>query len=93
MKLEQLLQHLQIEQETRWLDNNSLKEPFMKAHMVEEKSKKKKPENKKFSKAKKTTNFKYNGSILNLVNAIIVTKLVTMRVIVEFSKPKRRKKK
>ena len=52
----------------------------MKAHMVEEKSKKKKPENKKFSKAKKTTNFKYNGSILNLVNAIIVTKLVTMRV-------------
>lgn len=31
-------------------------------------------------------------SILNLVNAIIVTKLVTMRVIVEFSKPKRKKK-
>ena len=37
LTLEQLLQHLQIEQETRWHDNTSLKEPVMKAHMVEEK--------------------------------------------------------
>ncbi|PHU17324.1 putative histone acetyltransferase HAC-like 1 [Capsicum chinense] len=50
LTLEKLLQHLQIEQETRWHDNNSLKEPVIKAHMVEEKSNKKKPENKNFSK-------------------------------------------
>ncbi|KAF3643104.1 putative tetraspanin-3-like [Capsicum annuum] len=34
----------------------------MKAHMVEEKSNKKEPENKNISKAKKTTNFKRNGA-------------------------------
>ncbi|KAF3685974.1 hypothetical protein FXO37_00081 [Capsicum annuum] len=34
----------------------------MKAHMVEEKSNKKEPENKNFSKAKKTTNFRRNGA-------------------------------
>ena len=34
----------------------------MKAHMVEEKSNKKEPENQNFSKAKKTTNFKRNGA-------------------------------
>ena len=62
MTLEQLLQHLQIEQETRYRDNNILKEPIMKAHVVEENSTKKEPDNKKFSKAKKSMKFKRTNS-------------------------------
>ncbi|XP_059289279.1 uncharacterized protein LOC132042780 [Lycium ferocissimum] len=58
LTLEQLLQHLQIEQETRYRDNNILKEPVMKAHVVEEKSTKKESHNKKIPKAKRSTNFK-----------------------------------
>ena len=58
LTLEQLLQHLQIEQETRYHDNNILKEPIMKAHVVEEKSTKKESVNKKIPKAKRSTNFK-----------------------------------
>ncbi|KAH0715100.1 hypothetical protein KY284_008005 [Solanum tuberosum] len=58
LTLEQLLQHLQIEQETRYCDNNILKEPIMKSHVVEEKSTKKEAGNNKFLKAKKSKNFK-----------------------------------
>ncbi|XP_070056569.1 uncharacterized protein [Nicotiana tomentosiformis] len=58
LTLEQLLQHLQIEQETRNRDTNIFKEPVMKAHVVEEKSTKKEPDNKKFTKIKKSKNFK-----------------------------------
>ncbi|KAH0725478.1 hypothetical protein KY284_001343 [Solanum tuberosum] len=36
LTLEQLLQHLQIEQETQYRDNDILKEPIMKAHVVDE---------------------------------------------------------
>ena len=61
MTLEQLLQHLQIEQETRYRDNNILRKPIMKAHVVEEKIKNK-PANNKFLKAKKSTNFKRTNS-------------------------------
>ena len=61
LTLEQLLQHLQIEQETRYCDNNLLKEPIMKAHVVEEKIKKE-PANNKFLKAKKSKNFKRTNS-------------------------------
>jgi len=57
LTLEQLLQHLQIEQETRYRDNNILKEPIMKAHVVEEKSIKNEPANNKFFKAKKRKKF------------------------------------
>ncbi|KAH0665606.1 hypothetical protein KY285_026812 [Solanum tuberosum] len=62
LTLEQLLQHLQIEQETRYHDNNILKEPIMKAHVVEEKSIKKEPANNKFLKAKKSKIFKRSNS-------------------------------
>nr|XP_010314081.1 uncharacterized protein LOC104644915 [Solanum lycopersicum] len=47
----------QIEQETRYRDNNILRELIMKAHVVEEKIKKE-PGNNKFLKAKKSKNFK-----------------------------------
>ncbi|KAH0730994.1 hypothetical protein KY289_002182 [Solanum tuberosum] len=62
LTLEQLLQHLQIEQETRYRDNNILKESIMKAHVVEEKSTKKDPDNNKFLKTKKSKNFKRTNS-------------------------------
>ncbi|KAH0658654.1 hypothetical protein KY285_027208 [Solanum tuberosum] len=48
LTLAQLLQHLQIEQETRYRDNNILKQPIKKAHVVDEKSTKKEPDNNKF---------------------------------------------
>ncbi|KAG5621458.1 hypothetical protein H5410_006676 [Solanum commersonii] len=63
LTLELLLQHLQIEQETRYRDNNILKEHIMKAHVVEEKSTKKEPDNNKFLKAKKSKNFKQIAKI------------------------------
>ncbi|XP_019242037.1 PREDICTED: uncharacterized protein LOC109222088 [Nicotiana attenuata] len=58
LTLEKLLQYLQIEQETRNCDTNIFKEPVMKAHVVEEKTTKREPDNKKFTKIKKSTNFK-----------------------------------
>ncbi|XP_069143418.1 uncharacterized protein [Solanum lycopersicum] len=61
LTLEQLLQHLQIEQETRYRANSILREPIMKAHVVEEKIKKE-PANNKFLKAKKSKNFKRTNS-------------------------------
>ncbi|KAG5631850.1 hypothetical protein H5410_003567 [Solanum commersonii] len=62
LTLEQLLHHLQIEQEPLYRDNNILKEPIMKAHVVEEKSIKKEPTNNKFLKAKKSKNSKRTNS-------------------------------
>ncbi|KAG5600281.1 hypothetical protein H5410_031651 [Solanum commersonii] len=62
LTLEKLLQHLQIEQETRYRDNNILKVPIMKVHAVEENSIKKEPANNKFFKAKKSKNFKRTNS-------------------------------
>ena len=49
LTLEQLLQHLQIEQETRNRDNNILKEPAVKAHVVEERTYQQRIENQKLS--------------------------------------------
>ena len=53
---------MQIEQETLYRDNTTFKEPIMKAHVVDKKSTKKKPDNKKFSKAKKSTKFMRTNS-------------------------------
>ncbi|KAG5610752.1 hypothetical protein H5410_022033 [Solanum commersonii] len=54
--------HSQIEQDTRYRDNNILKEPIMKAHVVEEKSIKKEPTNYKSLKEKKSKTFKCTNS-------------------------------
>ncbi|KAG5610749.1 hypothetical protein H5410_022030 [Solanum commersonii] len=61
-KFSKEIRHLQIEQEARYRDNNILKEPIMKAHVVEEKSIKKEPTNNKSSKARKRKNFKHTYS-------------------------------
>ncbi|KAG5600235.1 hypothetical protein H5410_031605 [Solanum commersonii] len=92
LTLEQLLQHLQIEQETRYRDNNILKEAIMKAHVVEDTSIKKEPTNNKILKAKKSKKFKRTNSNSKSNEFYHCHKIGHYAMIVTFLKLKRRKK-
>ncbi|XP_077252361.1 uncharacterized protein LOC143891707 [Tasmannia lanceolata] len=86
LTLDQLMQQLHIEEETRKRDKETVKEPIINAHVVLDKEKKKdsgKNNSRKFLKPKNARNFKPSTLTLPRTRSVtIVTRLITLQRIV-----------